>query len=171
MQAAYALFIAGYRSARPDQTTYIHPEKVHCSTPCFQKSIEYAVSSTKTKLVLGKDTLYFHNPDHPSGNQSLKHLRDRREETNWPVGSMGMIPSFHCVGKYGSPLYGCMRIKLFLFLFFFCIILSNNTSNFSFHLLFCEGVLHLLLPFCSWLYHFVFTYYLPNFKSVSSYSI
>jgi len=36
--------------------------------------------------MLGQDTLFFHNTDHPGANQFLKHLRDRREETDWPVG-------------------------------------------------------------------------------------
>jgi len=35
--------------------------------------------------MLGQDTLRFYNPDHPSSNQSLKHLGDGREETDWPV--------------------------------------------------------------------------------------
>lgn len=78
-------------------TPHVHPGRVRCSTPCFQKPIEFArpldvvvlLYSVQHKNQTGarEDTLGFHNPDHPGGNQSLKHHLDGREETDWPVGT------------------------------------------------------------------------------------
>jgi len=48
--------------------------------------LDSTVASTKTELVLRGNPPGFHNPYNPDSNQSLKHLRNWREETDQPVG-------------------------------------------------------------------------------------